>query len=100
MDKANGVHIDNGISLSHRQKRNWVICRDVDGPRNCDTEWKSQKKKNDAYILTHTCGIWKNWYQQSYLQGRNRDTEVENKHMDTKVGNGGIGPIGKLRLYT
>ena len=31
-------YIDNGISLSHRQKQNWVFCRDLDGPRNCDTE--------------------------------------------------------------
>ena len=23
-------------------------------------------------------------YRQSYLQSRNKDTEVENKHMDTK----------------
>ena len=28
----------------------------------------------------------KNWYRQSYLQGRNRDTDVENKSMDTKRG--------------
>ena len=26
----------------------------------------------------------KNWYRQSYLQNRNRDTGIENKHMDTK----------------
>ena len=28
----------------------------------------------------------KNWYRQSYLQGRNRDTDVENKSMDTNRG--------------
>ena len=27
-----------GILLSHKKERNWVICRDVDGPRDCHTE--------------------------------------------------------------
>ena len=24
------------------------------------------------------------WYRSTYVQSRNRDTDVENKHMDTK----------------
>ena len=45
MDKED-VHIDNGILLSHIKERNWVICRDADGPRNCHTEWnKSEREK-------------------------------------------------------
>ena len=39
----------------------------------------------------------KNWYRRSYLQSRNRDTDVENKRMDTK-GKGGVGGIGRLEL--
>ena len=31
-------YIYNGILLSHKRERNWVICRDVDGPRECHTE--------------------------------------------------------------
>ena len=50
----------------------------------------SQKEKNKYHILTHICGIWKNWYRRSYLQSRNRNTDVENKRMDTK-GEGGVG---------
>ena len=38
MDKEDVVHIDNGILLSHKQERNWVICRDTEGPRDCRTE--------------------------------------------------------------
>ena len=38
MDKEDVVHIYNGILLSHKKKWNWVICRDVDGPRECHTE--------------------------------------------------------------
>ena len=35
------------------------------------------------YINTYMWNL-KNWYRRSYLQSRNRDTEVENKHTDTK----------------
>ena len=27
-----------GVLLSHKKEQNWVICRDVDGPRVCHTE--------------------------------------------------------------
>ena len=37
MDK-DVVHIYNGVLLSHKKERNWVICRDVDGSRDCHTE--------------------------------------------------------------
>ena len=49
----------------------------------------SQKEENKYHILTHICRIWKNWYRWSYLQSINRDTEVENKHVDTKGDKGG-----------
>ena len=35
----------------------------------------------------------KNWYRQYYLQSRNNDTDVENKHMDIK-GEGGWDELG------
>ena len=43
------------------------------------------------------------WYRGTGLQGRNRDTDVENKHMDTKAGKwqgvgGVVGWIGRLGL--
>ena len=56
----------------------------------------SQKEKTNI-ILMLICGIWKIWYRQSYLQSRNRDTDLENKCMDTK-GEGGVGWIGRLGL--
>ena len=37
MDKEDVVHIYNGILLSHKKEQNWVICRDVDGPREYHT---------------------------------------------------------------
>ena len=39
------VHIHNGILLlSHEKEWNWVICRDVDGPRDYHTEWNKSEK--------------------------------------------------------
>ena len=34
MDKVEVVHIYNGTLLSHKKEQNWVICRNVDGPRD------------------------------------------------------------------
>ena len=35
-----------GLLLSHKKEQNWVICRDVDGPRVCHTERsKSEREK-------------------------------------------------------
>ena len=31
------------------------------------------------------------WYRLPYLQSRNRDRDVENKHIDTKGGKGVVG---------
>ena len=31
------------------------------------------------------------WYRGTSLQGRNRDIDIEKKHMDTKGGKGGGG---------
>ena len=37
------------------------------------------------------------WYRSSGLQGRNRDTDVENKRMDTKgESHGGVGCCDEL----
>ena len=48
--------IYNGILLSHKMQRNWVICSEVDGPRVSYTEWsKSERKKQIPYANTY---IW------------------------------------------
>ena len=102
MDKEDVVHVYNGILLSHKKEWNWVICGDVDGPRDCVQSEVSQKEKNKYCILTHMWSLEK-WYRWTSLQGRNRDTDVENKHMGTKGESGGgqvvvLWWIGRLRL--
>ena len=57
MDKDDVVHIYNGILLSQKKERNWVICRDVDRPTSVIQSEVSQKEKNKYRILMHICGI-------------------------------------------
>ena len=50
----------------------------------------SQKEKNKYCILTHICGIKKNATDEPVCKAE-IETDVENKHMDTKGGSGGQG---------
>ena len=62
------VHIYNGLLLSHKKERNSAICRDVDGPGNCYTEWsKSEREKQILYNIAYMWNLEK-WYRWSYLQ--------------------------------
>ena len=54
MDKEDVVHIYNGILLSHKNKWNSAICRDVDKPRDCHIEWsKSEREKQILYNIVY-----------------------------------------------
>ena len=97
------IHIYNGILLGHKKEWNSAICRDMDGPRDCHTEWsKSEREKQMSYISTYTWNVEK-WYRWTYLQSRNRDTDIENKCIDTKgVCGGGCNRLGDWdwHIYT
>ena len=80
MDKEDVVYIHNGILLSHKKEQNSAICRDVDGLWDCHTEWsKSEREKQILYNIAYMWNLEK-LYRWIYLQSRNRDTDVENKH--------------------
>ena len=84
MGKEDMAHIYNEVLLGHKKELNCTICRDVDGPRDHHTEWsRSKREKQILYINAY---MWnpEKWYRRTYLQSRNRDTDVENKRMDTK----------------
>ena len=52
-------------------------------------EWsKSEREKQISYINAYMWNLEK-WYLWAYLKSRNRDTNVENKYMDTKGERGG-----------
>jgi len=61
------VHIYNRILLSHEKDWNNTICGNMDGPRDCHTNWgKSEKEKYHLYEEY----IKKKWYKWAYLQNR------------------------------
>ena len=104
MNKEDVVHIYNGILLSHSKERNLVIYRDMDASSDCHTEWsKSESERQISHINAYMWNLEK-WYRWSGLQGRNRDTDVENERMDTMGGKRGwgvglvVGWIGRLGL--
>ena len=89
MDKEDVVHINNGILLSQKKEWNNAICRDVDRPTDCHTEWsKSEREKPTSYSIVYKWNLEKQ-YRWTYLQSRNRDTDVENKLTDTTWERGG-----------
>ena len=52
MDKDVVHSIDNGILLGHKKEWNNAICINMDGPRDCQTEWsKSEKDKYHMILL-------------------------------------------------
>ena len=87
------VHIYNGILLSHKKERNWVICWDVDRSRDCHTDicsnmgrpvdyhmkWgKSDREKQMSYDITYVeC---KNMIQNK-LFTKQKQTHILKKYM-------------------
>ena len=51
MDKEDVAHIYNGILLNHKKEQNNAICSNMDGPKDCHTEWsKSNTERQISYI--------------------------------------------------
>ena len=57
MAKEDVVNIYNGLLLSHKKEQNWVVCGDMDGPRDCHTKWSKSGRVKQKCILMHICGI-------------------------------------------
>ena len=78
------LHIYNGILLSHKKEGNNVSCSNIDGPGDCHTKWsKSARERQISYDITYMQNL-KKWYKWSYLQNRNRLTDIENALMVTR----------------
>ena len=98
MDKENVVHIYSGILLSHKKEWNNAFCSNMNGPRNCHTEWnKSDKERQISYDIIYMWNL-KKGYKWTYLQDRNRGTDVENKLMVTR-GKGSKDKLGDCDLH-
>ena len=79
------------------KERNNAICSNMDGPRDYNTKWsKSDKERQTSYDIAYMWTL-KKWYKWTYLQNRNRVTDVENKLM---VRGGGINWEIGIDIYT
>ena len=62
-------------------KKNNAICSNMDGPRDCYTEWSQTEKDNiiwyRLYVKSKKKGGCTN---KTYLQNRSRVIAIENKH--------------------
>ena len=90
IDKEDVAHIYthipciyNGLLLSHKKEWNHAICSNIDGPRDYHTKWsKSDKRKTDIWY--HLCMKSKIRYKWTYVQNKNRLTDIEYKFMAIK----------------
>ena len=91
INKEDVLNIYNGILLSHKKEWNWIICIDMYGPRDCHIEWRKRKTN----VIFHT-DMWnlEKWYWWSYLQRRNRHSDIENKHLVTRRDKGVVRGTG------
>ena len=85
---------NDGILLSHKKERNIAICSSMDEFKYYHTAWMCQTNKYDVFCMWNLKRIHK-W---TYLQNRNRFTEVKSKFMVIK--GEGINYEYGIKIYT
>ena len=88
MDKEDVVHIYNGVLAIKRNETGSLVETWMDLETVIQSE-VSQRKT--SYINAYMWNLEK--YRWTGLQGRNSDTDVENKRMDAKGGKRGWGVV-------
>ena len=81
MGKEVLVYIHNGVLLSRKKERIWVILMRWMNLEPIIQSEVSQKEKDKYRILTHIRNLEK-WPWRIYLQGNNGETDIENRLMD------------------
>ena len=86
------VYLYTGTLVSHKKGQNNAACSNMDGPRDYHTKWSKPDK--DKYHMIYDIHHFyveskKKWYKWTYIQNRNRPTDIENKLMVTKGERGG-----------
>ena len=61
----------------------------MEGPRDDHIKWNRPDKDKYLMILL-ICGIQNKWYKWTYIQSRNRHTDIENKLILTKGERNGV----------
>ena len=89
-DKEDMVYIYNGILLSHKKEQNNAICSNMDGPRDCHTEWsKSDRERQISYDIIYVWNLKKKGTSELiYKTERIKDVEKKNLHYQGGWGGG------------
>ena len=90
-DKEDVVHIYHGILLSHKKEWNNAICCNIDGHRECHTEWSKSDREGEISWYPLYMESKKKWYKETCLQNRNRLTDFKNKFLVARGKDGGKG---------
>ena len=80
----NGVYIQQNITQPYKGTKS-AICRDLDGPRACLTQWRTSEREKQILFINTVCRIQKNGTDKPICKAEIK-TEVENKCMETKQG--------------
>ena len=88
MYKEDVKNVYNRILFSHKEEQSWVISGELFGPKFCHTEWSKSERQNQISCINKHMWHLEKWYRWIYLQSMNRDTDGENKHVDTGSGAG------------
>ena len=51
MDKDDGLHVYNGMLLSHRKERKQAICSNMDGMGDDHSKWSESERQTPYYIM-------------------------------------------------
>ena len=60
MDKEDVLHIYNGLLLSNLKGRNNAICSNMDGPKECHTEWSKSDRGEISYDIPYMWNLKRN----------------------------------------
>ena len=87
------LHFHFSLSCIGEGNGNPLQCSGLENPRDGGAWWTAVYGVAQSWTWLKRLGssssnpyMWnlEKWYRWSYLQSKNRDTDVENKHMDTK----------------
>ena len=53
------VYVYNGTLLNYKKEENNSICSNMDGPRDCHTEWSKSNTERQINMVSFICRIFK-----------------------------------------
>ena len=63
----------------------WMDLSNMNGSRDCHTEWHESDREEISYDIPYMWNLKKKWYKWTYLQNKNRLTDLENEFMVAMV---------------